>query len=144
VADTLDIVHLSLKYVNIKVVTDFKSNINISTYTNEIKQVLLNIIKNSEDILIDKNIKNPQIDIKTYQNTIEISDNGGGIPEDIIDKIFDPYFSTKRKKDGTGLGLYMSKIIIEEHCGGKLSVKNNKNGAAFTIDLPSIQGEIDV
>jgi PAS domain S-box-containing protein len=144
VADTLDIVHLSLKYVNIKVVTDFKSNINISTYTNEIKQVLLNIIKNSEDVLIDKNIKNPQIDIKTYQNTIEISDNGGGIPEYIIDKIFDPSFSTKRKKDGTGLGLYMSKIIIEEHCGGKLSVKNNKNGASFTIDLPSIQGEIDV
>ncbi|RLA72299.1 MAG: histidine kinase, partial [Epsilonproteobacteria bacterium] len=88
-----------------------------------------------EDALQEKDIQNPTITIETKDNILMISDNGGGIPEDIMDKIFDPYFSTKTKKDGTGLGLYMSKTIIEEHCGGKLSVSNGEDGAVFTIEL---------
>jgi signal transduction histidine kinase len=87
------------------------------------------------NILLEKNINNPTITIKTDKNILTISDNGGGIPEDIIDKIFEPYFSTKEQKDGTGLGLYMSKTIVEQHCSGKLNVSNNEDGAVFKIIL---------
>ena len=88
---------------------------------------------------MDKNIKNPFIKISTYKiennHILEVSDNGGGVSNDVIDKIFDPYFSTKLKKDGTGLGLYMSKTIVEDHCKGKLTISNNQDGAVFKITL---------
>ena len=110
------------------------------TYDNELKQVLLNLIKNAEDILLEKEIKDANITIEVDKKTLSISDNGGGVPEDLLEKIFDPYFSTKLKKDGTGLGLYMSKIIVEEHCKGKLSVENTHEGAKFTITLGEENG----
>ena len=115
------------------------------TYPNELKQVILNLIKNAEDVPLENKIENPYIKISSYKEDdkyiLEVSDNAGGVPEDVIDKIFDPYFSTKTKKDGTGLGLYMSKTIIEDHCGGELSVSNSKDGAVFKIVLHRIQGE---
>jgi len=141
IKEVLNIASVSLENKNIHISTEFKSNKKINTYQNELKQVILNLIKNAEDILIEKEIKEPYITIETYdeQNNIclSVTDNGGGIPKHIIGKIFEPYFSTKMKKDGTGLGLYMSKIIIEEHCGGRLDVYNSKDGAVFKITLPS-------
>ncbi|MDP3118884.1 MAG: FIST N-terminal domain-containing protein [Sulfuricurvum sp.] len=111
----------------------------ISTYPNEFKQVLLNIFKNAQDALEDKNIITPSITIKTYQENdkycISIEDNAGGIPNTVIDKIFEPYFTTKKSLNGTGLGLYMSKIIIHEHCNGSIDVKNTDDGALFIIRL---------
>ena len=68
---------------------------------------------------------------------MSISDNGGGISSAVIERIFEPYFSTKNKKDGTGLGLYMSHKIIEEHCGGNLCASNGLDGAIFTVTLPA-------
>jgi len=141
VNETLSIIQISAETKNIKIITEFDCDVEIETYPNEVKQVVLNIIKNAEDILLEMNIENPTITIRTLCDTesgtkqIIIKDNAGGIPEDIIDKIFDPYFSTKLEKDGTGLGLYMSKNIIEEHCGGKLSVTNDELGAVFVIEL---------
>jgi len=139
IKSVLSIVKITINRKKIKLFTEFTCDEKFDTYANELKQVILSIIKNSEDILVEKKIKNPYVKIKSYtnngENILEISDNGGGISKDIIDKIFEPYFSTKTKADGTGLGLYMSKTIVEEHCGGKLEVENTKDGAIFKIIL---------
>jgi PAS domain S-box-containing protein len=141
VKDVLNMIQTSLENKNIRIVTSYRCELIFETYTSEVKQVVLNIIKNAEDILLEKNVENPVIIIEILcipdcQNqTLVIKDNAGGVPEDIIDKIFDPYFSTKLEKDGTGLGLYMSRTIIEEHCGGRLSVSNDESGAVFMIEF---------
>ncbi len=105
----------------------------------EMMQVFLNIFKNAQDNFKEKKIQNPLIMIETSDTKegimIEISDNGGGIKEDLLSKIFDPYFSTKDEKNGTGLGLYMSKTIIEKHHEGLFNVSNKDKGACFTITL---------
>ncbi len=107
----------------------------IYTFENELKQAVLNIVKNAEDALVLREIKTPEINITIEKKTLTIEDNAGGISKEIEDKIFDPYFSTKGKKEGTGLGLYMSKIIIEEHCGGKLSFISKNGKTTFKIEL---------
>ena len=135
---TLDIVEVSLKNKNIELIVEENSAITFHTFANELKQVLLNLIKNAEDALLEKGVENPYIKITTEENKLIVSDNAGGIPEDIIEKIFDPYFSTKKNLNGTGLGLYMSKTIIEEHCEGELSAHNEKDGAVFVIELSEI------
>ena len=100
-------------------------------------QVLLNIFKNAQDNFIEKEIAKPILIIEVHDTSISITDNGRGIPEHIIEKIFDPYFSTKDEKNGTGLGLYMSKIIVEDHHNGKLQVFNVDDGVCFRVDLDS-------
>lgn len=131
----------------IKVNLDLNCNSKMYLYTNEVSQVILNILKNAEDALLEKKVENPLIKIKTYEEDsfaiVKISDNAGGVPEKIIDKIFDPYFSTKKNKEGTGIGLYMSKMIINEHCNGFLSVTNNKDGATFKIKFKLEQDKED-
>jgi len=135
----LSIIEVSMKSKNMTLNTSLDCTQTLYTYSNELKQVILNLIKNAEDILVENKIRNPFIKIATFKEddylVLSVSDNGGGIPEDIIENIFDPYFSTKTEKNGTGLGLYMSKIIIEDHCGGKLIAYNNKEGAVFKIML---------
>jgi len=142
---SLKIIKQSLLNQNIEFDESLSSAKEIEMYSNELVQVFLNIIKNSEDNFIEKNIKNPKLSLilrDTYRgNIIEISDNGGGISKEILDKIFNPYFSTKNEKNGTGLGLYMSKMIIEEHHHGKLSVKNIKDGVCFSIELNNFINE---
>ncbi len=124
---------------NITILKKYHSDNSIETYPNEVVQVVLNLIKNAVNVLIKREIKNPEIIITEYQkgdkNIIEVSDNAGGIDEAIIDKIFEPYFSTKNADNSMGLGLYMSKFIIEESCGGSLDVENIKDGVKFTISL---------
>jgi len=135
----MGIMQASIEDKKITLTKEFNCTDTFHTYSNELMQVLLNLIKNAENVLVEKQIQNPTIKIVTYKENnhyiCEVSDNGGGIPQEIIAKIFDPYFSTKGEKNGMGLGLYMSKQIVEGHCGGKLSVSNGKDGAIFKISI---------
>jgi len=123
---------------------DFKLEIindrEISIIENNLIQVMINIIKNAIDVLLERQIESKLIIIRCDFNEnyviIEIEDNAGGIPAENLNKVFDSYFTTKHKDKGTGLGLYMSKTIIEEHSLGKLSIENSSNGALFKIELP--------
>jgi len=143
IQNTLQIILPSIKEKKIELIQELDFQEEFFTYSNELQHVLLNILKNAEDILDEKDILKPYIKISTYlkdENYIlEIADNGGGIDEDYIVKVFNPYFSTKLEKEGTGLGLYMSKMIIEEHCLGKLNVRNSEEGAIFQIQLHNIE-----
>ncbi|MEN8146652.1 MAG: ABC transporter substrate-binding protein [Campylobacterota bacterium] len=139
VASALSIIEVSIANRNIQLLQELNCHETFSSYPNELKQVILNLIKNAEDALLEKAVEEPFVKITTYkqeeQYILEVSDNAGGIPEEIIESIFDPYFSTKKAKDGTGLGLYMSKTIIEEHCGGELHALNSSEGAVFRVIL---------
>jgi len=137
----LNIIETSMVTKNIEVIRDIRCQEPFNSYPNEIKQVVLNLLKNAQDALLESEVEKPYIMIRSYRekdrHILEVSDNAGGIPETLMNKIFEPYFSTKKKKDGTGLGLYMSKTIIEEHCDGILKVRNSSEGAVFRIELPA-------
>lgn len=119
-------------------------------FPNELAQAFLNILNNAKDILKEKKLEKRQVYIKAYenenQNIIEFYDSAGGISSNIKDKIFDPYFTTKHKSQGTGIGLYMSKDIIEKHMKGSLTAYNSDFfineyhyfGACFKIKLPKL------
>lgn len=121
---------LQVNNINIKIIGD---DFYICGYENEFSQVILNLLTNAKDIFIEKKIKNPEIKIVLEERIILISDNAGGIDKKIEEKIFEPYFSTK--PDGSGIGLYMSKTIIEKSFQGKLYFKNSGKDSLFFIDL---------
>jgi PAS domain S-box-containing protein len=139
ISSVLDILDMSLKNNGIDCRLKLDSEVRFYTFENELKQVIINLIKNAEDVLLENMVNDPYIMIQSYDDgenvVLKIEDNGGGIEQNIIERIFEPYFSTKIERNGTGLGLYMSKTIIEKHCKGELSVKNKNNGAEFSIIL---------
>ena len=139
IESVLKIIQSSIYSNNISLIQEMECSDKFVSYSNELKQVVLNLFKNAEDALVDNKIKNAFIKVRTFKEDgkliFELSDNAGGVSPKIIDKIFNPYFSTKKQKDGTGLGLYMSKLIVEEHCNGKLSIQNSQEGAVFRIVL---------
>ena len=124
---SLKLIKLAFDNSDIKIVTNIDSSIKIVTYENELIQAIINILNNAKDILKLSNKKRLVfIEIKEIDQEviIEIQDSGGGVKEEIIDKIFEPYFTTKHQSKGTGIGLYMTKQIIEKNIGGKIEVKN--------------------
>jgi PAS domain S-box-containing protein len=135
----LQIIENSLRENNITIVKEFTTNTPLCIHKNEIVQVILNILNNAQDHFIENAIKDAKIVISTKEegeySIISISDNGGGIAENIIENIFNPYFSTKHAKNGTGLGLYMSKMIVDKHGSGELTAKNISGGVVFEIKL---------
>jgi C4-dicarboxylate-specific signal transduction histidine kinase len=141
---TVSMVDSSLENNNIELIKNINQDVYIFGFPNEFSQVILNIINNAKDALIENNIENKKINIDLSKDLkyayIIISDNAGGIPNNIIGKIYDPYFTTKEEGKGTGIGLYMSKTIIEENMQGYIFVENEDQGAKFTIKIP-IKGE---
>jgi len=123
----------SLKKVGIDLTIETKEDFTVFGNQNEFEQVILNIINNARDMLVKREIPAPSITCLIDKNTIMIEDNAGGIENKYINKVFEPYFTTKTKSDG--IGLYIAKTIIEKEMGGKLSVKNSQKGACFTLKI---------
>ena len=132
---SIDIMGPILKLNAITLHFKINKDLILTSYENEYSQVVLNLISNANDELLSRNIENPMIYIEVNLNDNKsittVSDNAGGIIEDKIEKIFEPYFTTKDR--GSGIGLYMSKTIIESHFKGELHVKNTEEGACFSI-----------
>lgn len=124
----------------IKLCIDIDDNIMFNGYKQELTHALLNFLTNARDAVENKKSSEKTITLRAYEEEgaiiIEISDNGDGIDESIISRIFEPFFTTKLSENGSGLGLYMSKKIIEEHMRGSITVDNEKNGVKFKIKLP--------
>lgn len=143
-ADINNILVYSLKLLNstlkdITVCFNKGKEITLLVYKNELIQVIISILTNAVDILEQRNIPNKKIFLSLAEYpeliTIIIEDNGGGISDEHIDRIFEPYYSTKHQYGGSGLGLYICKMIIEEHMGGLIDINNTQIGAQFTITL---------
>ena len=138
VENALKIAGSFLKSYNVEVKLKIDKSLEIYGVSNEFSQVILNLLTNSKDIAISRDIENPMVRIvaksKKDKIIVIIEDNCGGIESKNIDRIFEPYFTTKEHY-GTGIGLYMCKMIIENKFGGKIFVKNSKNGVRFIIEL---------
>jgi signal transduction histidine kinase len=137
--EAISLISASIKNYNIKLNRNIKCNCEIYGYKREFAQVLLNLMSNAKDALIQREIQNPIIDLEVDYidgySIVTIQDNAGGVEKEYLDLIFEPYFTTKSSLKGTGLGLYMSKMIIEKNMGGELSVENTKNGAIFKVKI---------
>jgi signal transduction histidine kinase len=129
----LTIVSSALSSAKITIKTTITQDFKLYGNRNEFEQVLLNLINNAKDALIERKIENPKIDITIDKQQLTIKDNAKGIKKEYLNKIFDPYFSTKKNSDG--IGLYISKMIIEQELNGTLNVKINQEGTAFIINF---------
>ncbi len=132
-ADETQKVLALLDLKEIEVTLHAVEDVTIFNHKNAYKQVLLNLLTNAKDALKERAVPSPKIDITIEQNAVTIRDNAGGIKTENIQRIFEPYFSTKAK--GLGIGLYMSKVIVEKNMGGVMSVKNNENGVLFRFSF---------
>ncbi len=129
---------LSSNDITLKITLDPNAQ-KFKAYPNELKQVVLNLVKNAQDAMTINAIPHGVIEITCFKedgySVLKVTDNAGGIDDTLEDKIFEPYFTTKEQYDGTGLGLYMSKTIIEKHMKGKLHYAKETDGSSFMIYL---------
>jgi signal transduction histidine kinase len=130
----------SLQKHDIQIVVEDGEELQVTGCPNEFSQVLLNLLGNARDVFLERAIQAPVISIRVFfcngQTVVTVSDNGGGISPEVIAHIFNPSFSTKEQGKGSGIGLFMSKNIIEQHMGGSLTVCNGGDGAQFRIEIP--------
>ncbi|MAC82593.1 MAG: PAS domain-containing sensor histidine kinase [Arcobacter sp.] len=142
--ESINILNKSIQKENINIKISVNNEYKVIGVSNELSQVIINLIQNAKDAFISKDIENRQIDItleeksisSKYYAILKVCDNACGISKENIDKIFEPYFTTKHKSQGTGLGLFMSKMIIEKSLNGTIEHQNYKDGSKFTISIP--------
>jgi signal transduction histidine kinase len=137
---SIDFVSSTFDALNITIKFNYSGDdIKYSGYPSEFNQTVVSILMNAKDELIARKIEKPYINIILIKNDnsikIEIEDNAGGIDNAIIDKVFEPYFTTKEQGKGAGIGLYMAKMAIEKSMDGALTVHNAQNGACFVIEF---------
>lgn len=133
VSDVDNIIGQTLKSNSISFGIDLRDDFSIFSYQNELAQVILNLIQNSQDALLSRQIENPEIEVIIDKNRISVEDNAGGLEEGVLDQMFEPYFTTKSKSSSLGLGLYMSKIILEKYFNAHIQVRQAKQTLAFDI-----------
>lgn len=147
IVQSIEMVEMSFKNKNIQIHINVEKDIEIFGHSSQFSQVILNFLNNSKDIFLKQaqndGVINIEAKLKDNLTIISFEDNGGGVPKEIIKKVFDPYFTTKEQGKGTGIGLYMSKMIVEKNMNGILKVANGERGAIFTIELSS-ENELEV
>lgn len=141
VAESLELLAGMFESQGIVINVQYSDNpLDIFGSASEFKQVMINLLQNARDALIENNSSNPTITIRVFGDdtygAITLQDNGGGILPDVIERIFEPYFTTKEEGKGSGIGLYMSYAIIRTKMGGTIGVENVKDGTLFTLTLP--------
>lgn len=140
--EALKILNRVIESEKINIKFNILKDLEVFGIKNELTQVLLNLINNSKDAFIQKNIEQKEINIKTYIKNnfiyLEYLDNAQGVNKELFDRIFEPYFTTKHQSSGTGLGLFICKIIIENSFEGQIMHENIENGLKFTLKFPKI------
>ncbi|MEN6586361.1 MAG: GAF domain-containing protein [Sulfuricella sp.] len=140
IRDTASLVEPSLRNNNIALEIQCEEGVQALGSANELGQVVLNLIVNAKEACLERKVADPRVTIKLFRHDgtarITVEDNAGGISPEIAERVFDPYFTTKSM--GTGIGLYMSRIIIERHMGGNISFTNTGSGACFTLNFPLV------
>ncbi|MGD9786547.1 MAG: sensor histidine kinase [Sulfuricellaceae bacterium] len=141
--EILALVESAFSNNRIEVVTHVEQDGKIFGFSNQYSQALLNILSNAKDLLKERQVANGRVTVHLTATTEEVrlavEDNAGGIAPEVMDKIFDPYFTTREK--GTGIGLYMTKMIVEKNLDGKILVQNTDQGAKFTLITPRAPDE---
>lgn len=139
IAKTVSLIEENFKKQNVRIETISTGDPQVHGFSNEYSQVLLNLLMNARDALVERGVTDAQVTVRSWvepgKSVTTVTDNAGGIKEEILDKIFDAYFTTKELGKGTGVGLFMSKNIIEQNMGGSLSVRNVNGGAEFKIEV---------
>jgi PAS domain S-box-containing protein len=139
VQKTVSIIEAAFNELNLKIEVHLDAEVQVFGYPNEFSQVVLNVLVNAKDAIKERKIPQPRVVITLKRENdravLTVADNAGGIDPAIIDRIFDPYFTTKGPDKGTGIGLFMSKTIIEKNMNGSLTVRNTDEGAEFRIEV---------
>ncbi len=138
VSRALSILEATMKNSNIQIDPILEEGLMVFGYSSQFAQVVLNILTNAREAIQSRKIEPGKIEMRLSRSeqmaVITIKDNGGGIPEEVIDRIFEPYFTTRER--GSGIGLYMSRMIIERNLGGQIRANNDPAGAVITLSLP--------